>query len=161
MHEVTVHKGTKVEKHLCEICAKDEGVVVQHPPMSTLLSKFVISTEPGAKDHRPACPICAMTFAEFRQHGLLGCPSCYQTFEEQLIPLLERAHEGGSLHVGKIPRRAGKSLDRHQRLAALRRELTEAVSLERYERAAELRDELRTVGDVPPDAETDHEPELS
>jgi protein arginine kinase activator len=35
---------------------------------------------------------------------LLGCATCYAQFEAQLGPLLARAHEGGTHHVGKSPR---------------------------------------------------------
>lgn len=149
VHEVTVHKGKKVEKHLCEQCAKTDGIAVQsHAPINALLTKFVMSSAGAASapTQKLVCPGCAMTFADFRQHGLLGCPECYAAFEEQLGPLIERAHEGGVHHVGKTPTRSGGSVDRQRVLATLRRQLSEAVAAEHYERAAELRDELRSIG---------------
>jgi protein-arginine kinase activator protein McsA len=51
-----------------------------------------------------ACPRCGLTFGQFRQSGLMGCPACYDAFEGPLGPLLQRAHEGGTHHSGKIPR---------------------------------------------------------
>ncbi|MEC9372580.1 MAG: hypothetical protein VYC34_02005, partial [Planctomycetota bacterium] len=99
VHEVSLHKGKKVEKHLCESCAKEDGIAVQtHVPINALLSKFVKSAGVlgEGEEATPSCPECGMTFGEFRQHGLLGCPHCYEVFEEQLGPLIERAQEGGS-----------------------------------------------------------------
>jgi len=149
VHEVTVHKGEKVEKHLCEQCAKSDGIAVQsHPPIAEMLSKFVMASGVGEKASpgKRACPGCGMTFAEFRQTGLLGCEGCYASFEEQLSPLLERAQEGGSHHIGKTPRRGGGALDRGKVVATLRKQLLDAIAAEHYEKAAELRDRLRAVG---------------
>ncbi|MFG0274326.1 MAG: UvrB/UvrC motif-containing protein [Phycisphaerales bacterium] len=149
VHEVTVHKGKKVEKHLCEQCAKTDGIAIQsHPPIAEMLSKFVMSSVSGEKPARgqAACEGCGLTYAEFRQSGLLGCEQCYDAFEEQLGPLLERAQEGGSHHVGKTPRRGGGALDRGKVVATLRRQLLDAIAAEHYEKAAELRDRLRSVG---------------
>ncbi|MEM9083749.1 MAG: UvrB/UvrC motif-containing protein [Planctomycetota bacterium] len=88
-----------------------------------------------------------MTFAQFRETGLLGCPACYRAFEKHLSPLLERAHDGGINHIGKVPARAGTSIDRQQRIALLRRQLDEAITAEEYERAAAVRDELMSFED--------------
>lgn len=153
VHEVTVHKGEKLEKHLCEQCAKEDGLNAHsQEPVSSMLSKFVVSGSSSGGGGSGltktlSCPGCGLTYAEFRQHGLVGCAECYNTFEEQLGSLLERAQEGGSQHVGKTPVRSRGSLDRQQQLASLRKQLSEAVSAEQYERAAELRDELRSVNE--------------
>ena len=148
VHEVTVEKGKKLEKHLCEQCAQEQGLAVKsHTSINALLTKYVMSSASTQQDAaRVCCEGCGMDYAEFRQHGLLGCPECYTSFEEQLGPLLERAHEGGTHHIGKTPRRSGGSVDRQHMLAGLRRQLSEAVAAEHYERAAELRDAMRTMG---------------
>src|SRR5262249_41844412 len=51
------------------------------------------------------CAACGLTYASFRQTGYLGCPECYTAFEQQLVPLIARAHEGGTHHTGKSPKR--------------------------------------------------------
>ncbi len=147
--EVSVRNGQKIEKHLCEQCAKDEGIQVQqqHAPINELITKFVMTHGEGVVTavKSPSCSCCGLTFAEFRQRGLLGCSECYKVFEPQLSPLLERAHEGGMHHCGKTPKRAGLSLDRQQRLMILRKQLSDAIAAEQYEKAANLRDELAGV----------------
>lgn len=159
VHEVTIKGGQKIEKHLCESCAREEGISIQiNQPISELITKFVSSHgggEPGGGEgagapasgaaRATACPECGMSFAEFRQQGVLGCPGCYAAFEEQLGPLIERAHEGGTHHIGKAPRRAGGSIDRRQRIVAIRKQLSDAIEAEQYERAAALRDQLLEV----------------
>lgn len=150
VHEVVIRNGQKVERHLCKDHAHQEGLVsVGHAPINELLSKFVISQSAGQsssqqreKEEDDACDQCGMTYAEFRKRGLMGCPGCYSAFEEQLGPLLERAHEGATHHVGKVPRRAGRSVDRQQRVAHLRRLLQQAIDAEEYEKAASIRDDL-------------------
>src|SRR5262249_10187062 len=140
VHEVTLHKGKKVEKHLCEQCAKGDGISVQaQAPITQALTKFELpsASKPQAQP-KQQCPTCSMTFAEFRQLSQLGCPDCYKEFEEQLSALMERAHEGGAHHIGKNPTRAGASIDRQHVVAALRRKLTEAVAAEQYEKAAKI-----------------------
>ena len=156
VHEVTIHKGQKVEKHLCEQCAQEDGIAVQSQSIpSSLLQQFTVGLGQQAPSkpstRTPACGTCGMTYAEFRQHGLLGCPDCYHAFEKQLTPLLERAQEGGADHIGKTPNRSVGALQRERKLTVLRKQLADALAAEHYERAAELRDELRDAGaDVSP-----------
>ena len=165
VHELRVVGGKKVERHLCEKCARDKGVAVQ-PTISVpeLIEKYMqhamegktapAGAPPGAAGaaapaKAASCPACGTTYVEFRQTGLLGCSECYKAFESQLGPLLERAHEGGTHHVGKLPARAltgararigpggldpaailGDAALRAGRLSALRKQLDDAVRAE-------------------------------
>ena len=95
---------------------------------------------------------CGTTFPDFKQTGRVGCSECYTTFEPQLGPLLERAHEGATHHVGKRPTRweersarAEADSARRERVDDLHRRLEQAVMAEQYEAAAVLRDELRKI----------------
>lgn len=176
VHEVVIRSGKKSERHLCEVCARQAGIGAPAPTqVSDLLGKLMAGQASAAKPKpvpaKPAaiaqavsaCPSCKSTFAEFKATGLLGCPECYRAFDTLLSPLLERAHEGGVHHVGKIPqaalersRRAGEqasstvlgtAIERAKRVEALRKALEDAVAGEQYERAARVRDELRQMGD--------------
>jgi protein arginine kinase activator len=60
-----------------------------------------------------------------------------------LSTLLERAHEGATHHIGKVPRRAGAGEQRQALLMRMRKQLNDAVIDEDYERAARLRDDIR------------------
>lgn len=152
VHLIEIQGGKKVEKHLCETHAVQEGVAikVQNPaPINELLEKFVLkhSGAEGAAQAKQVCRACGLSYEEFRKSGLLGCPDCYAAFEVALSPLLERAHEGSARHLGKVPVHAGINELRQQRLRQLRRELEQAVASEQYERAATLRDQLTQVED--------------
>lgn len=149
--EVLVKGGQKIERHLCESCARDAGVsVAPGTSLDKLMATFVMQHQQAlAASHAPpqravanACRACGLAFAEFRQKGLLGCPECYKAFENQLGPLLERAHQGASFHCGKAPARGAADEVITQRLTTLRKQLSEAVAAEQYERAAAIRDEL-------------------
>lgn len=176
IHEVLIDaSNTKYEKHLCEVCAsggaKPGPAAEAPPPVSELISKFMVggptapptTTDPGPPGNpgNPAprglaCSECGLDYSRFKQTGLLGCAACYATFEARLGPLIERAHEGGSHHVGKLPKRAlnasrgggrldevlGDQAERTKRIAELRRSLQTAVTGERYEQAAEIKQEL-------------------
>lgn len=163
VHEVTMKGGARIERNLCEQCAQQQGIGIQ-PPVSIddLIGKYVLPHVLGQAAQQPpkgnACPTCRLPYAEFKQGGLLGCPDCYKTFETQLAPLIERAHEGGTHHVGKGPKRRGggpgpqasltaQLQERAARLRAIRKQLEEAVKAEQYEKAARLRDELRKLDD--------------
>lgn len=136
--------GEKRERHLCEGCAQQEGLLLKpQEGITSILEKFV---KHGASVQEAAnlrCPHCSTTWREFRSQGVLGCPNDYHVFAEHLDPLIERAHEGGSEHVGKVPASAGDGAKRQARLLQLRRELHTAVEQEDYESAARLRDEIK------------------
>lgn len=137
--------GEKVERHLCERCASEVGVLNDKPiPASEQLEKFIQAAKQTIGSlHNLVCPECGIGYVEFRNQGLLGCPNDYDAFKEVLVPLLERAHEGGTHHVGKTPRSLGLPRTTQQDVQRLKRLLDEAVSAEDYERAAELRDRIR------------------
>lgn len=166
VHETTRKNGVTVEKHLCEKCASENGLAsAGENPVHELLQQFAVahaalmSQSPQAPSRQTACPACGLSFAEFKQGGMVGCAMCYKAFEAQLEPLLDRAHEGATRHSGKQPTRLGalskagkapaiateSSEDRAKAAATLRKQLDEAVKAEQYERAAKLRDELRNL----------------
>ena len=146
IHLTEIVGGQKTEKHLCEDCAAGEGITVKaNVPISQLLESFILQTTDSEAEAPDAqrCEICGMTFSEFRSSGLLGCPNDYDAFEESLQPLLERAHEGMSQHIGKVPHRADGDQKRQNAILRLRAELKAAVTSEDYERAAALRDQIK------------------
>ena len=148
VHLTEIRNGKKIEKHLCEQCAaQNEGLPVKsHTPINELLTNFVMAHSGLQKDLGLACETCSITWAEFRQSGLFGCANDYQTFEKDLTPLLQRAHEGATHHVGKVPARRGGTgvpMKRQVDLTKLRKELAKAVEAEDYERAAKIRDQIR------------------
>jgi protein arginine kinase activator len=136
----------KREWHLCEECAEKEGVIIKqhHQTTNAILHEFIKQKTGAAQVEDLACPKCGTTFREFQSRGLLGCPHDYEAFREVLSPLIERAHGGGTQHVGKTPGQVEETVRRQAGLMRLRRELQEAIDQENYERAARVRDQIRS-----------------
>jgi len=85
------------------------------------------------------CPNCGQKYTEFIESGKIGCSKCYEIFNKQIKPLLNRLH-GYSQHKGKIPNAVKRRLEGVQKIAIIKDELQKAVSKEEYEKAARLRD---------------------
>lgn len=143
-HLVEIVNGQKTVKYLCDLHAAQQGLVAKaaYTPINELLTNFVKLQGGSPARQELMCEHCGLTFADFRENTLLGCPDCYKTFEEALESLLERAHEGASHHLGKVPRRAGASEQKQAQILRMRKQLDDAVVSEDYERAARLRDSI-------------------
>lgn len=153
-NEATVHltdisEKHRTEMHVCELCAQQQGLTVKsHISLNELLSGL-LAAQPADDDvlgelkEEAACPRCGFTLEDFRRTGLLGCPADYRAFEKALMPLVEKAHDGGTSHCGKVPSRLRTGARKENRLWNLRRLLDEAVRGEDYEKAAVLRDEIQ------------------
>ena len=139
-----IEDGQKIEKHLCEECAASEGITIKaQVPLKKLLEGMMLQSAAEKEFEGLVCDVCGISFAEFRQQQLLGCPNDYKVFEKVLAPLLEGAHEGASGHTGKVPADAAAGERRQNELLRLRGRLKEAVAGEDYERAAALRDRIK------------------
>jgi protein arginine kinase activator len=150
-HITELTGGQPQELHLCETCAKtyltqgEPGVTPVAPTLANVLAKQLQigkAAEELAKLDQRACPVCGITFYEFRNQGRLGCPHDYVYFERELTPLVANIH-GETQHVGKRPRGHEGGTDEQTELIRLRREMDEAKHKEHYERAAQIRDQIR------------------
>jgi protein arginine kinase activator len=148
---ITELAGPKpMELHLCEDHARtylsqSEETEAAAPTLAGVLAqqlKLGQTAQELARLDQRACPVCGITFYEFRQQGRLGCPHDYICFEKELDPLLVNIH-GESSHVGKSPKRTARGTDRRTELIRLRREMKESIEKEEYERASQLRDSIR------------------
>lgn len=102
------------------------------------------------------CPHCGYQFAVFQQNGRLGCPRCYESFQQVLQPLIASIH-GNVEHVeGEVPKAPSVVADWNapelDRLGGLKARLKEAIRNERFEEAAKLRDEIRALEGKSPSA---------
>ncbi|MDK1030944.1 MAG: UvrB/UvrC motif-containing protein [Planctomycetia bacterium] len=142
VHLTEISKEHKAERHLCDDCAKAEGLAVkaQQISLEDIMSGFLLAQKMADGLSTMACKDCGMSYLEFRNKGRLGCPGDYEAFDEGLMPILEKMH-GETGHIGKAPRTAPQTTEqRHSRLMELRRRLQQAVQAENYEEAARLRD---------------------
>jgi len=168
-HITDLIDGKPSEMHLCEECAQtflspsQEETADVLPAMAGLLAQHLAVGETAdqlARLDQRACPVCGITYLEFRKHGRLGCPHDYVFFQEQLDPLLMNIHDQ-TRHIGKVPRRCPQGADQQTQLIRLRREMKAAVSSENYEQASLLRDQIREIEgrDLASDAKDKSEPD--
>jgi protein arginine kinase activator len=151
-HITELTSGKPQELHLCEEHARQYLTASSSEPtavgsMAAVLAQQMQvgqTAEELARLDQQACPICGITFYEFRSQGRLGCPNDYVCFQTQLEPLIVNIH-GESEHVGKRPRRTAVGSGKRTQLIRLRREMKEAVDDEQYERASQLRDEIQRI----------------
>jgi len=145
--------GKKSEINICHECAYggDDQMNLENffqGLMGSLLAhtmkdnQFVSLGKTGKAPNEPECPVCTMTYGEFKEKGRLGCEHCYTTSHRQLRPLYNSI-QSGSEHKGKIPLRSGAKLNLERQIDKLSRELRSLVEQEEYEKAASLRDEIR------------------
>jgi protein arginine kinase activator len=151
-HITELTGGKPQELHLCEDHARQYLTAPVNEPAasgnmaSVLAHQMAIgqTAEELAQLDQQACPVCGITFYEFRSQGRLGCPHDYVCFQAQLEPLIVNIH-GESEHVGKRPNRPAGGSEKRTQLIRLRREMKEAIDDEHYERASKLRDEIQRI----------------
>lgn len=141
--------------HLCPDCAKkylktDDPAIESEeatPTISGVLSGQ-LKLEETAEDLKELdakqCPVCGISFYEFRQAGRLGCPHDYDFFSSELEPLMVNVH-GETRHIGKQPENSTPESSMQIDLIRMRREMKDAIDQEDYERASALRDQIRKI----------------
>ncbi|MFZ0035701.1 MAG: UvrB/UvrC motif-containing protein [Sedimentisphaerales bacterium] len=148
IHLTEINDGVRTEMHLCEHCAQEEGIAVKSQLSINELLSGLLATQPsdeelfGETEQELSCPNCGFTLAQFTKEAVLGCPHDYEVFEKSLLPLIEKAHNGQTIHRGKVPSKTPKDTKKQLKLTALRQQLEQAVQSEDYELAAKLRDEI-------------------
>jgi len=137
--------GKMVELHLCESCAKTKGLSKELMKSSFSLADLLagMAEELGEKEETAGltCSACGLSYPEFRKAGKLGCAACYQTFRQNLLPLLRRIH-GSTHHTGKVVAGVEGNLKTKREVANLKKKLRSAIEMEAFEEAAKLRDQI-------------------
>lgn len=150
--------GKKRSFALCSDCAPNDTSFG-----TSILSGF-FAENPFFKSQKQAvpakqCDVCGSTFLEIRKTGKVGCPECYKTFENELMPIIRRIH-GTAVYknTAETQKNAEETKstvteentsinETEKQRAELREKLNTAVKEENYELAATLRDKLRALTD--------------
>jgi len=133
--------GAKTETNLCEVCAQEDTAInfgfepkwLLHNVFADLFNQQPLAGNKKVSTTRVKpvqCENCGFTESKFTQVGKLGCPECYQVFENKLDHVLRRV--GGTLGIRK-------------EIEKFKLALQEAVGREEYEKAAEIRDKIRSL----------------
>ena len=149
VHITEIEKHTPNEIHLCETHAQQylspgEEQPAQNTAVSILAQYLSTGTVELEQQEVKSCPMCDMTFTDFRDQQRLGCPHDYEVFQEELHPLLETIHSE-TTHCGKVPKRAPGASQQRVQIIKLRNDLKRAIAEEHFEDAASLRDQIHNL----------------
>lgn len=136
--------GQMTTVNLCETCSKAKGVTDE---MGFGLADAFLGTGTTTSVPRNdvlTCSSCGFTSAQLKKIGRMGCPHCYDTFQEGLDQLLSSMHKG-TRHLGKIPTRAIADSRRNASMEELKHALQTAIDEERYEEAAQIKIEIQAL----------------
>ena len=137
----------RCEEHARVYLIQAETPELESPSIAGALAqhlKIGQAAEELARLDQQACPICGITFYEFRHAGRLGCPHDYVCFEDKIEPII-MSIQNATQHVGKRPKSGMGGTDRRTELIRLRRDMEAAVGREDYELASTLRDEIQNL----------------
>lgn len=158
--------GVKKEMTLCETCAEKMGIDNVKINMPINFSNFLGDLLEGynetipsfAKETHNKCTSCGELYNDFIEKGLLGCPECYDMFDDKLDSVLKNL-QGHTRHVGRKPLNISKKMEnigqnnkqegkavsekKDNWLEKLQADLSKAIKEERYEDAAVIRDEIK------------------
>ena len=144
-HIRSVVNGVVTEKHLCGYCAANEGYDdIKGNNLTKMLSSMFGDTLLGTSASQiTRCECCGSSFADIAESGKCGCPECYKTFGNELMPYLKRVH-GSIQHIGNIPNRAPLTVAVDtETVEGLRSKLNQLIREEIYEEAAVIRDKIK------------------
>ena len=147
--------GQMTTVNLCEACSKAKGVTDElgFGLAEAFIGSGTTTSLPRAE--AVACPACGFTSAQLKKIGRMGCPQCYDAFQEGLEQLLASMHKG-TRHVGKIPARPLADSRRKATLEELKHALQCAIDEERYEEAARIKAEINALPHPSPAAPEPH-----
>ncbi len=175
LHIRTVIEGTAQEFHFCRECARKlrEGFML--PGLSATIplnelalavGDFLDGLSPDGSRRKTAlpeqeplreepllilrgrCPQCGCDEEWFSMTGLLGCPSCYEAFREDILGYLKKEQKG-DLHVGSTPSWYDEEQENISvEIRKLEENLRRLVREERYEEAADLRDRIQSLSSL-------------
>ncbi len=143
-HIRTVVNGVVYEKNLCGRCAAEEGGEVKYNSLAQMLSSMLAGDDMTEnKNHIKHCKNCGYTYDDIAKGGKVGCPECYKTFYDELLPYLKRVH-GNTKHIGLSPyKNIADAKSDGETVESLREKLNKYVQEENYEQAAVIRDKIR------------------
>ncbi len=152
----TVHvqhniNGEMQQLHLCAECAAQQDMAL--PNFNNLMQGFIDSflsqhTPPASRTQPETelltCPVCQLSYPQFKSSGRLGCAQCYEIFAQELAGIFKNV-QAGNTHQGKVPQKAGEDILQKRRLEDLKQQMQQAIAREAFEEAAGLRDEIRSL----------------
>ena len=133
-----VADGMVKEVFLCPACAEKSGLKSPAAMADFLFGEGSPVFSDTSPESQKSCPVCHMRGSDFRKTSRLGCEHCYETFADEMVPMIESMHRSFQ-HRGKTPAHEKTRVQRESLQARLR----DAVARQAFEEAAEIRDEIK------------------
>ena len=149
----TVCENDGEELHLCDGCFERLGGAAAYLGDGP---DFFVNFLPPEKDVALKCPVCGTTLSDYTRTGLVGCAACYDTFRDELMPVIRRIH-GRTQHEGKRPLGSDKLFELLDALKGLRTDLERALREKRMKDAERINRDIREVSRMINDAGGDNE----
>jgi len=142
-----VSRGSSIELHLCEVCARERGFSTTENKIDVSLGGLFSDILDGTVDAAgrvASCPVCGYTLSDIKKHHRTGCADCYRHFRAEIISILRQ--DGLELsYTGELPSKLESFRTPAVDPENLRKELARAIEQEDYEMAAWYRDRLRSI----------------
>ncbi len=123
-----VNSDTVREINICEECAREKGVDIKNKEESVVVENGV-------------CPVCGLSFKEYKESMSLGCAGCYNSFKDQIEVFLKES-QLDVVHKGKEPIRDSEVIFVKKEILEMKKKLDSYVENERFEEAVKLRDKI-------------------
>jgi len=151
VHMQQIVNGAKTEIHLCQDCsAQVDSPISMDALFNGLLGSILsMAVDNKQSSHKPSvnyqpCPICGMTFENFKSSGRFGCVECYRVFSKELRTILKNV-QASNKHEGKYPKKYGHDMFQKKEAERMRNLMQTAIKEENFEEAARLRDEIKII----------------
>ncbi len=133
--------GETVAVHLCEKCYAKKYGEFENTVMNALFNGLF--DNPRRKGQK-VCSLCGMSFEDYEKTGLMGCPSCYDVFKDEILPYIARI-QGKTKHVGKEGGDHSSEHDLRIRLKALQDQLEAALTRGDFHAADRLNRQMTAI----------------
>lgn len=147
-HSTVNINGEITESHLCSECAIGENKLNHLFNVGNFFKPSLFEfgqdavSKPKNTKLAKTCSFCGKTYEDFLKTGLLGCANCYDTFKQDLIPVLNTM-QFDVIHTGKQFVQEDEEMDETTKtIKNLEFKLKQAVATENYELASELKKQI-------------------
>jgi len=153
VYHITDILGKEVKQmHLCQNCFFNQYKGQLHEQVVSFINCLITEKQ---RLLAKKCNNCGFTLEDLAKTGRFGCPDCYDSFKEELGPIMQKCQGGATMHVGKRPKNyealmeaKEERLDIQERIRLLKLKMAKAVEVENYEVAGVLKkkiEELLTI----------------
>lgn len=133
--------GDTVELHLCEACYQYKYGEFEQSAANAMFNGLFGYDRPVAQK---TCKVCGLRLSDYEKTGLLGCPSCYDVFKEELMPSIARI-QGKIQHVGREGGDYSTEHDLRRKLKELQGKLESALMQGDYAEAGKLNRQMTSI----------------